>query len=156
MLNSWGIKFANISENKVIANNSEFTVHVPIYLWTEKAWAKLRGCTGSPVAWLFAFVISTIFTWAGSYFLYYQVTCICILKCFSAFSVMATTYADSWSDMAKPCDMDLWVIMVMQWRSAWPIFHDPVILPYMLKTIWCMYIILWEYESVWPDVWPQS
>ena len=55
-----------------------------------------------------------------------------------------------WSDMAQPCDMDLWV---MKWRSAWPIFHGQVILSYILKTIWCMYIILWEYESVWPDVW---
>ena len=57
---------------------------------------------------------------------------------FSTFSVMATTFADSWSDMAKPLDMDLWV---MKWRSAWPIFHGPVIMPYILKTIWCMYII---------------
>ena len=24
------------------------------------------------------------------------------------------------------------------------------------KTIWCMYIILWEYESVWQDIWPQN
>ena len=72
---------------------------------------------------------------------------------FFYFSVMETTYADSWSDMAQPCDMDLWV---MKWRSAWPIFHGPVILPYILKAIWCMYIILLEYESVWPDVWPQN
>ena len=43
-----------------------------------------------------------------------------------------------------------------KYRSLWPIFHGPVILPYILKTIWCMYIILWEYESVWPDVWPQN
>ena len=26
---------------------------------------------------------------------------------FFTFSVMTTTYADSWSDMAKPCDRDL-------------------------------------------------
>ena len=58
---------------------------------------------------------------------------------------METTYAGSRSDMAQPYDMDLWV---MKWRSAWPIFHGPV--------IWCMYTILWEYESVWPDVWPQN
>ena len=69
-------------------------------------------------------------------------------KCFSTFSVMETTYADSWWDMAQPCDMDLWV---MNWRSAWPIFYGPLILPYILKTIWCMYIILWEYESIWPQ-----
>ena len=46
--------------------------------------------------------------------------------------------------MAQPCDMDLWV---MKWRSAWPLFHGPVILPYILKTIWCKYIIFSEYES---------
>ena len=34
-------------------------------------------------------------------------------------------------------------------RSLWPIFHGPVILPYILKTIWCMNIIFWDYESVW-------
>ena len=41
-------------------------------------------------------------------------------------------------------------------RSLWPIFHGQVILPYILKTIWCMNIILWDYESVWPEVWPQN
>ena len=66
---------------------------------------------------------------------------------------METTYADSWSDMAQSCDIDLWVI---KWRSALPIFHSPVILPYILKTISCMYFILWDYESVWPNVWPQN
>ena len=71
----------------------------------------------------------------------------------SSFSVMETTYADSWSDMSQLWGMDLWV---MKWRSVWPIFHCPVILPYILKTIWCMHIILWEYESVWPYIWPQN
>ena len=41
-------------------------------------------------------------------------------------------------------------------KSLLPIFHSPVILPYILKTIWCMYIRLWDYESVWPEVWPQN
>ena len=27
---------------------------------------------------------------------------------------------------------------------------------YILKTIWCMDIILWDYESVWHDIWPQN
>ena len=49
---------------------------------------------------------------------------------------MEPTYANNWSDMAQPCNMDLWV---MKWRSAWPIFHSPMILSYILKTIWCMY-----------------
>ena len=66
---------------------------------------------------------------------------------------MESTYADSCSDMAQPFDMDL---LVMKWRSAWPIFQGPVILSYILKTIWCMYIILWKYVSVLPDVWPQN
>ena len=35
-------------------------------------------------------------------------------------------------------------------RSLWPIFHSPVILLYILKTIWYMNTILWDYESVWP------
>ena len=36
------------------------------------------------------------------------------------------------------------------------IFHGPEILCYILKTIWCMNIILEDYGSVWPDVGPQS
>ena len=31
-----------------------------------------------------------------------------------------------------------------------------MILPYILKTIRCMNIIIWDYESVWPEVWPQN
>ena len=34
-------------------------------------------------------------------------------------------------------------------RSWWPIFYGPMILPCILKTIWCMNIIIWDYESVW-------
>ena len=29
-------------------------------------------------------------------------------------------------------------------------------LPYILKTGWCMNIILQDYESEWPDIWPQN
>ena len=29
-------------------------------------------------------------------------------------------------------------------------------LPYILKIIWCMNTMLWDCESVWPDVWPQN
>ena len=38
----------------------------------------------------------------------------------------------------------------------WPIFHGSVILPCSLKTNWYMNTILWYYESVWPDAWPQN
>ena len=71
-------------------------------------------------------------------------------KVFFYFSVMETIFADSWSDMARSCDIDLWI---MKWRTVWPIFHGPVIL---LISIWCMNIILWDYESVWPEVWPKN
>ena len=40
-------------------------------------------------------------------------------------------------------------------KSLWPIFHGPVILRYILNTIWCMNNIIWHYESVWPKVWLQ-
>ena len=37
-------------------------------------------------------------------------------------------------------------------RSLWLIFHGLVILLYILKTIWYMNTIRWDYESVWSDV----
>ena len=58
-----------------------------------------------------------------------------------------------------------WTCGSWKWRSAWPVFHrvvilpnfdGEVILPYILKTIWCMYIILCDYESIWPEVSPQN
>ena len=72
---------------------------------------------------------------------------------FFYFSVIKTTYKNSWSNMAQPYDIDLWV---MKSRSAWTLFHGLVILPYILKSIWCMNIIVRDYESVQPDVWPQT
>ena len=39
--------------------------------------------------------------------------------------------------------------------SLWPIFHGSVILPYILKAIWCINI-LWANKSVWLDSWPQN
>ena len=41
-------------------------------------------------------------------------------------------------------------------RSLWPIFHGPMILPYILQTVWYMNTILWYYEAVWRDVWPKN
>ena len=76
-----------------------------------------------------------------------------LLKVFFYFSVMEVAYSDSWSDMTQPCDMDLWV---MKGRSTWPIFHGAVILPYMLKTIWCMNNTLQDYKTVWHNILPQN
>ena len=52
-----------------------------------------------------------------------------------------------------------WINMIDVWpqsrcRPLWPIFHGPVILSYILKTISCMNIIVWDYGSVWLDIWP--
>ena len=60
---------------------------------------------------------------------------------------METTCADSWSDMAQPCDMDLWVI---KWRSAWLRFHGPVILPYILIYVYCTFGVWISMTEVWP------
>ena len=49
-----------------------------------------------------------------------------------------------------------WHLTENKYRSLWPVFHGPVILPYILKTIWCMNIILWDCESVWHNIWPQN
>ena len=58
--------------------------------------------------------------------------------------IMETTYADSWSDMAQSCDIDLWV---MKWRSAWPIFHGTVILPSWLFDVCTSYLgIMNQYD----------
>ena len=72
---------------------------------------------------------------------------------FFYFSVIEATYENSWSNIAQRFDIDL---RVMKSRSAWPIFHGPVTLPYSLNIIWCMNIIVQDYESVQSDVWPQN
>ena len=41
-------------------------------------------------------------------------------------------------------------------ESLWPIFHGSGILPYILKTVWCLNMMLWGNESVWLDAWPQN
>ena len=41
-------------------------------------------------------------------------------------------------------------------RSLWPIFHGPLNLPFILKTVWCMNIILSDYELVWHNIWPRN
>ena len=38
----------------------------------------------------------------------------------------------------------------------WPIFHGPVTLSYISKTIWCMIVIFSDNETVWPKLWRQS
>ena len=38
----------------------------------------------------------------------------------------------------------------------WPIFHGPVTLSYISKTIWCMSVIFLDNETVWPKLWSQN
>ena len=49
-----------------------------------------------------------------------------------------------------------WHLTSKYCRSLWPIFHGRVILPYILKTIWYMNTILWDYEFLWLSVWPKN
>ena len=57
------------------------------------------------------------------------------------------------------CDLYFMVqrLCLIAWRLFHvPIFHGPVILCFILRTIWCVNIILGDYGSVWPEVWPQN
>ena len=54
-------------------------------------------------------------------------------------------------------------IIFLDYKSVWPQnkyrslwCHGPMILPYILKTAWCMNIILQDFESVWHNIWPQN
>ena len=64
--------------------------------------------------------------------------------------------------VAEHYTLGLWVSMTQHlwpqniWWSLWPVFHGPLNWPYILKTVWCMNIILWDYESVWHDIWPRN
>ena len=40
--------------------------------------------------------------------------------------------------------------------SMWPVFHGSVILPYILKAIWCLNMKPLANESVWLDAWPHN
>ena len=48
-----------------------------------------------------------------------------------------------------------WCLTWKQSRSQWFFFHGSLSLPFILKSISCK-IILMDYESVWPKVWPEN
>ena len=79
--------------------------------------------------------------------LYFMVQWFCVIS-WRLFNVW-TSYFGSMSQYDTTFDLK-------KCKSLWPIFHGPVILPYILKTIWFMNTILWDYESIWPDVWPKN
>ena len=108
----------------------------------------------------------------GHWDLYFMVQWFCLIS-WRLFDVWTPLFGIiSWYDPKfdlkwKVGHYDLY--FVVQWfcRIAWrlfdistpyfgPIFHGPVILPYILKTIWYMNSILRDYGSVWPNVWPKN
>ena len=52
--------------------------------------------------------------------------------------------------------LEYWFCEHNKCRSPWPIFYGPVILPSILNVIWCMNIIIWDYELVCSNSWPKS
>ena len=82
----------------------------------------------------------------GQHDLYFTIQWFCLIS-WRLFDV-CTSYFGSMNQYDPTFDLKINI-------GHWPIFHGPVILPYILKTIWCMNNIIWDYESVWPKVWPQ-
>ena len=103
-------------------------------------WKQLMQIVGR--TWL-NLVTWTCRSWSeGQHDLYFMVQWFCLISwrlfdaCTSYFGIM-----NQYDSMINPQSKR---------RSLWPIFHSPVILPCLLKTIWCMIIIIRVYESVWP------
>ena len=68
----------------------------------------------------------------GDCHLYFTVQWLCLIswRLFHVWTSFFLDYESVWPD-AWPKN---------KYRSPWPIFHGPVILPYILTTIWCIYI----------------
>ena len=78
--------------------------------------------------------------------LYFTVEWFCLIswKLFSGWILWE--YESVWPDMWPPS----------MCRSLWPIFHRPLNLPLILKTVWCVNILLSDYESIWHDIGPRN
>ena len=75
--------------------------------------------------------------------LYFMVEWFCLIswKLFSGW----TSYFRIMSQYDPTCDLQIFVGHC-----------DPYFMPFILKTVWCMNIILSDYESVWHDIWPRN
>ena len=74
--------------------------------------------------------------------LYFMVQWFClILKTIWCMNIILWDYGSVWPDVWPR----------NKWKSMWPIFHGPVILPYVSKTIWLMSVILSNNETGWPN-----
>ena len=94
-------------------------------------------------------VTSTCGSWSeGQHDLYFMVQWFCLIswRLFLCMNIILWDYESAWPDIwpQNKC------------RSLWPLFHGPVILSYILKTIWCMNIIHRDYEPLRLDVWPKN
>ena len=81
--------------------------------------------------------------------LYFKIQWFCLIS-WRLFDV-CTSYFGSMNQHDPTFDLKINVghctVTYISWSSD---------LPYILKTIWCMNILIWDYESVWPDIWPQN
>ena len=84
----------------------------------------------------------------GHYDLYFMVQWFCLISW--RLCDVCTSYFGSMNQYDQTFDLRINV------GHCDPIFQGPVILPYILKTIWCMNIIIWDYKSVWPKVLSQN
>ena len=62
----------------------------------------------------------------------------------------------SWNYVVWPTFLLMNVFIALKGSHFWFLFHGPLILPYILKTIWYMNTILWCDESAWHNIWPQN
>ena len=85
-------------------------------------------------------------SWSGGqHDLYFTVQWFCLIS-WILFDV-CTSYFRSMNQYDPTFDLNIDVgqCALFSWSSD-----------YTLKTISCMNIIIWDYESVWPDAWPQN
>ena len=79
--------------------------------------------------------------------LYFMVQWFCLyLDYYLMYNIILCDYGSYWPDVwpQNKC------------RSIWLIFHGPVVMSYISKTIWCMSMIFSDNETLWPKLWPQS
>ena len=79
--------------------------------------------------------------------LYFMVQWFCLIS-WRLFDVL-TWYLGIMSQYDLMLDLEIKV-------GHWPLFHGSLILPYILKKIWCINMTCWNNESVWLDAWPQN
>ena len=88
---------------------------------------------------------------AGHCGLYFTVKCFALYL--EDFLMYERQYLGLWVLKINIGHCDLY--FVVQWFCllSWKLFY---VRTSLFGTIWCMNIIIWDYESVWPEVWPQN